>query len=285
MRKVSKKTRILVPVVSLISASVTVILLLLFWPNQTLDFTNEILMTILLSLAIPIAIVEYIHARWMGAIEDQMPVLVRGISEVQETGLTFIQAFEKVLEDNMIKSPQADEVKKLIVHMSWGLSFEDALKRFKERLGSPVVNRFCALVLEANRSGGQVKKVFTATAGFMEDMREMERETTSQMRPYLIIVYAAFFVFLFTSVILLSSFFIPLESYGELMSSTSVVSTGDYNNFFYRTMIISSLMGGLIAGKIGERRVLGGFKHFIVQVVVGYIIFFVTIPPNWMGVA
>jgi hypothetical protein len=50
-------------------------------------------------------------------------------------------------------------------------------------------------------------------------------------------------------------------------------------------MIISSLMGGLIAGKIGERRVLGGFKHFIVQVVVGYIIFFVTIPPNWMGVA
>jgi hypothetical protein len=86
-------------------------------------------------------------------------------------------------------------------------------------------------------------------------------------------------------VILLSSFFIPLEDYGSLMSSTNVVSTGDYNNFFYRTMIISSLMGGLIAGKIGERRVLGGFKHFIVQVVVGYIIFFVTIPPNWMGVA
>ena len=118
-----------------------------------------------------------------------------------------------------------------------------------------------------------------------EEMREMERETTSQMRPYIIIVYAAFFVFLFTSVILLSSFFIPLEGYGELMSSTSVVSTGDYTNFFYRTMIISSLMGGLIAGKIGERSVLGGFKHFIVQVVVGYIIFFVTIPPNWMGVA
>jgi len=285
MRKVSKKTRILVPVVSLISAIVFVILLLLFWPNQTLDFTNEILMTVLLSLAIPTAIVEYIHARWMGAIEDQMPVLVRGISEVQETGLTFIKAFEKVVEDKMIKSPLADEVKKFIVHMSWGLSFEDALNRFKERLESPVVNRFCALVLEANRSGGQVKKVFTATAGFMEQMREMERETTSQMRPYLIIVYAAFFVFLFTSVILLSSFFIPLEGYGELMSSTSVVSTGDYTDFFYRTMIISSLMGGLIAGKIGERRVLGGFKHFIVQVIVGYIIFFLTIPPNWMGVA
>ena len=103
-----------------------------------------------------------------------MPVLVGGISEIQETGLTFIKAFERVVTDKMIKSPLSEEVKKLIVHMSWGLSFEDALRRFKIRLESSVVNRFCALVLEANRSGGQVRKVFTATAGFMQETREMQ---------------------------------------------------------------------------------------------------------------
>jgi flagellar protein FlaJ len=284
MGKVSKRTRVLVPVVSLVSAVVFVVVLLLFWSGQVVVFVNEIFLAVLLIVAVPSAVVEYVYSRWMRAIEDQMPVLVRGISEVQETGLTFIKAFEKVVEDRMVKAPLADEVKKFIVQMSWGLSFEEALKLFKERVGSPVVNRFCALVLEANRSGGQVRKVFTATAGFMEEMREMERETTSQMRPYLVIIYAAFFVFLFTSVILLRSFFIPLEGYGELLSTNGVVGTGDYNNFFYRTMIVSSFMGGLMAGKIGERRTLGGLKHAIIQVVVGYVVFFVTIPPNWVGV-
>lgn len=285
MRNVSKRARTLIPVASLISAFVFVILLLFLWPGQVVVFANEIFLAVLLIVAVPSAIVDYVHSRWMTAIEDQMPVLVRGISEVQETGLTFIKGFEKVVEDRMIKSPLSDEVKKFIVHMSWGLSFEDALKRFKDRVASPVVNRFCALVLEANRSGGQVRKVFTATAGFMEEMREMERETTSQMRPYLVIIYAAFFVFLFTSVILLRSFFIPLEGYGGLLGATSVVGTGDFNDFFYRTMIISAFMGGLMAGKISERRTLGGLKHAIIQVVIGYVIFFVTIPPNWMGVA
>ena len=284
MGKISKRMRILVAVVPLVLAAVFVALLLVFWPSLVAVFGNEILLAVLLIVAVPSAIVEFFYSRWMRAIEDQMPVLVRGISEVQETGLTFIKGFEKVLEDRMIKPPLSDEVRKLVVHMSWGLSFEEALTRFRDRIGSPVVDRFCALVLEANRSGGQVKKVFTATSGFMEEMRETERETTSQMRPYLVIIYAAFFVFLFTSMILLRSFFIPLEGYGELLSPTGVVSTREFNSFFYRTMIISSFMGGLMAGKIGERRVLGGLKHFIVQVVIGYAIFFVVVPPNWVGV-
>ena len=40
-----------------------------------------------------------------------------------------------------------------------------------------------------------------------------------------------------------------------------------------------------MSGKIGERRTLGGLKHAIVQLVAGYIIFFFSIPPNWLGVA
>ena len=280
---ISKRTRVLVAVGSLVSAVVLVVLSLVFWPSQVVVFSNEIFLAFLLIVTIPSAIVEFFYSRWIRGIEDQMPVLVRGISEVQETGLTFIKGFEKVVEDGMVKSPLAEEVRKLTVHMSWGLSFEEALKNFGDRIGSSVVDRFCALVLEASRSGGEVRKVFSATSGFMEEMREVERETTSQMRPYLVIIYAAFFVFLFTSIILLRSFFIPLEGYGELVSPTGVLGVQDFKDFFYRTMIVSAFMGGLMAGKIGERRTLGGLKHCIIQAVVGYVLFFATIPPNWFG--
>jgi len=284
MGRISKNTRIVVAVASFVAAVIFVLLYLILWPRELGIFFNEILMTVILIVTVPSAIADLIHHHWMSGIEKQMPVLVRGISEVQETGLTFIKGFERVVEDGMIKSPLAEEVKKLTVNMSWGLSFEEALKRFRDRIGSPVVNRFCALVLEADRSGGEVRKVFTSTAGFMEEMGEMEQETTTQMRPYVVIIYAAFFVYVFTSIILLTSFFVPLVEYGGVVSPTSVLAMEDFNSFFYRTMMISALMGGLMAGKIGERYILGGLKHAIIQMTVGYVIFFVSVPPNWVVV-
>jgi hypothetical protein len=47
-------------------------------------------------------------------------------------------------------------------------------------------------------------------------------------------------------------------------------------------MLVSAVTGGLVAGKISERRVLGGLKHAIVLSVIGYAVFFILIPPNWV---
>jgi len=166
--------------------------------------------------------------------------------------------------------------------MSWGTSFEEALTNFKNNINSPVVNRFCALVLEASRSGGTIKKVFTATSGFMEEMREMDRETNQQMKPYIIIVYAAFMVFVVTAVLLVQSFFAPMQGSAQIGGQVSIGSIAGFKDFFYQDMIISGVTGGLMAGKLGERRVAGGLKHAIILCIVGYVIFLLTIPPNWV---
>jgi flagellar protein FlaJ len=211
-----------------------------------------------------------------------MPILVRGVSESQETGLTIIKALEKVVEGKMVGKPLSEEVRKLTVQMSWGTSFETALTKFKERIGSPIISRFCALVLEASRSGGQIKKVFTHTSGFMEEMKEMDEDTNAQMRPYIIIIYAAFLVFLFTATILVQSFFAPLEGLPQILSQVSVGGIGAFKDFFYKNMMVSAITGGLMAGKIGERRVAGGLKHSIILLAIGYGVFFFGIPPSWM---
>ena len=92
----------------------------------------------------------------------------------------------------------------MVVQMAWGTSFEDALTNFKNRIKSPIVNRFCVLVLEASRSGGTIKKVFTATSGFMEEMKEIDKDTSAQMKPYTIVIYAAFLVFIVTAILLVT---------------------------------------------------------------------------------
>ena len=282
MRRISTKTRQITAVVSVLAVIAVIVFLFFFRSRDALAFSNELFLAAVLTATIPSVVLDFENQRWKDAIDDQLPQFVRGISESQETGTTLIGSIENVVKNNVVHKPLSDEINRLTVQMSWGLSFEAALRNFTDRVASPVVNRFSALVLEASRSGGEIRKVFTATSGFMDEMREMDRETDSQMKPYLLIVYVAFYVFIFTSIILLMAFFKPLQGFQQIMSPLSIVGLGDFKDFFYRTMIISGLMGGLMAGKIGERRVTGGLKHAIILVVSGYVIFYFTIPPNWM---
>ena len=282
MGKVSTKTKQIT-----IGASLLVVLLgvgsiaALSWTTLT-TYLNDIFFLSVLIILAPSAFLDFKHQRWISSIENQMPLLVRGVAESQETGMTLIRAFEKVVDNKMVSGPLAKEVKQLVIEMSWGTSFEDALTHFKNRINSPVVNRFCVLVLEASRSGGTIKKVFTATSGFMEEMKEIDRDTNAQMKPYIIVIYAAFAVFVITSILLVRSFFAPLAGSDQILSSVTVGGTSGFKDFFYQDMIVSALTGGLMAGKIGERRVAGGMKHSILLLVVGYLIFMVAIPPNWM---
>jgi flagellar protein FlaJ len=282
MRQISKKKRQITAVVSIMLVLIDVAILAITDSNALTVYANEIFLVAVLVIIVPSAILDYENQRWVSEIEDQMPLLVRGVSESQETGLTLVKALEKVVDNKMIGHPLSDEVKKLTVQMSWGTSFEQALTNFKERINSPIVNRFCALVLEASRSGGTIKKVFTATSGFMEEMNDMDKETSAQMKPYIIIIYAAFFVFIVTAILLVRSFLAPMQGAPQIMSQVSLGSTSGLKNFFYEDMLVSAVTGGLMAGKLGERRVAGGLKHAIILSIVGYMIFFFSIPPSWV---
>jgi flagellar protein FlaJ len=277
MRKISKKSRQIAAAASFVAVIVPILMLLILSPNTVFVYANELFLIAILVIIVPSAILDYENQRWLQAIENQMPLLVRGVAESQE-----VKALEKVVDNRMVGHPLSDEVRKITVQMSWGTSFEDALTNFKNNINSPIVNRFCALVLEASRSGGTIKKVFTATSGFMEEMQEIDRETSSQMKPYIIIVYSAFIVFIVTSVLLVQSFFAPMQGSQQIGSQVSIGSISGFKDFFYRDMIVSAVTGGLMAGKLGERRIAGGLKHAIILSVIGYVMFFLTIPPNWM---
>jgi flagellar protein FlaJ len=283
MGKIPTKTKKYVLAGSFVAVAILLITVAALSTSTFVTCLNELFFVSLLIVLIPSAILDFKHQKWLSAIEDQMPLLVRGVAESQETGMTLTKAFEKVVDNKMISGPLAIEVKQLVVQMSWGTSFEDALTNFKNKINSPIVNRFCVLVLEASRSGGTIKKVFTATSGFMEEMKEIDRDTNAQMKPYIIVIYSAFAVFIVTAILLVNSFFAPLQGSQDALNSLSTgAGSSDFKGFFYQFMIMSALTGGLMAGKIGERRLAGGMKHSILLLVAGYMIFFAAIPPSWV---
>lgn len=282
MHQVAKKTRQMTAAVSSALVLVIVIALTIVDFNALVTYANEIFLVGVFVIIVPAAILDFENQRWLSAIEDQMPLLVRGVSEAQETGLTLIKSLEKIVEDKMVGHPLSDEVKKLTVQMAWGASFEQALTNFKVRINSPIVNRFCALVLEASLSGGTIKKVFTETSGFMEEMKDMDKETSAQMKPYIVVIYAAFAIFIVIAILLVRSFFSPVQGASQIMGQGTIGNIGGLKDFFYKDMIVSAITGGLMAGKLGERRIASGLKHAIILSVVGYAIFFLTIPPVWV---
>ncbi|MHA1543131.1 MAG: type II secretion system F family protein [Candidatus Hodarchaeales archaeon] len=281
---ITKKTQKIVAVASF--GTSILFLLGIFLTNNIykVKFVNEIFLVTVLIIIIPITIVDRIHQRWLNAIKDQMPYFVRGLSESQNIGVTIIESFEYVVNNDLIQDPLRSEIESINTRISWGQTFEESLLEFIKKVDSPFIKRFSVLLLEIHQTGGNIQEAFLIQSEFMEDMSAMDQEASSQMIPYVVIIYIAYFVFITTSIILLNSFFKPLEELSSTISMGLVVSITQFTDFFYQTMLVSGLMSGLMAGKIGELRVLAGLKHSIVLLILGYLTFFVMIPPNWVGV-
>ena len=258
-------------IVSLASAAAIILVSIILFMDQL----NTFLFIGLLVGFVPIAVLDYVNQSWQSAVDDKLPQLVRDLSESQETGQTFVKALD---EASKIKyGPLSDEVKKISIQMSWGSSFEQALNYFAKRIDTLSARRFCILVIEAMRTGGRIRKVFSMTAESMEETLQLHKERESQMRPYIIIIYAAFFVFLFTTIQLLTSFFVPLAEIDIVGFMTPLGSGEMFQTFFFHMMMIQSVLGGLVAGKIGNGRIISGLKHAIIMMVTGYIAYEIII--------
>jgi flagellar protein FlaJ len=183
--------------------------------------------------------------------------------------MTLPQALEEASKRNY--GPLTSELKKMVAQMSWGVRFEDALQSFGKRVDTALVRRTIPLILEAQRSGGQVEKVFEPLERFVQTTLTFDDERKTQTRPYIAITYVAFFVFLFTIIMLFKSFFVDMTDLStgqfELMSSKEARS------IFFHMSAIQAFFGGLVAGKMGEGTVGGGLKHSVILLTCGFLAF------------
>ena len=95
MRQISKNKRQTTAAVSVVLVLVGIFMFAIFNPNALTLYANEIFLLGILVVIIPSAVLDYENQTWVSAIEDQMPLLVRGVSESQETGLTLVKASRK----------------------------------------------------------------------------------------------------------------------------------------------------------------------------------------------
>jgi flagellar protein FlaJ len=265
MPKIGKSVKQIVWVSSVVLA-ISIIVFGFFMSCGTATFDEFVFFAIIAAFTPP-TIVNYIDYRWKRAIDERLPDLFRSIVQAQETGMTLPRALEEASKRDF--GPLTAELRKMNAQISWGMTLEEALIAFAKRVNTVLVQRSIPLIIEANRSGGRVEKVFDPMGKFVQSTLMLHRERRNQSRPYIAIIYVAFFVFLFTVVLLFKSFFVEIQ--GLPMLGAAVMAPEEIKRLFLHMTAIQGFFGGLVAGKMGEGTISAGLKHSLVMMVCGYL--------------
>ncbi|MCW4052399.1 MAG: type II secretion system F family protein [Candidatus Bathyarchaeota archaeon] len=243
--------------------SILIFAILMLRDNPLLD--DYLFIATIIAL-LPPTVVNLLENRWRAAIDEHLPDLFRSIVQAQQTGMTLPNALEEASKRDY--GPLSIELRKIINQMSWGWSFEDAFDDFGRRADTALVRSTVPIVVEASRSGGRVEKVFAPMKSFFQTSLAMQKERKAQTRPYTAIIYIAFYVFIFTVVLLFKAFFVNIES--SPIFGVSALTPEAAGRVFFHMSFIQALFGGLVAGKMGEGSVFSGLKHSAILLISGY---------------
>ncbi len=264
MPKIGKNMKKTAWIASALSAlAIILFAYIMFFGTATFD---EFVFFAVIIAVFPSAVVNYIDYRWRKAIDEHLPDLFRSLVQAQETGMTLPQAVEEASKRDY--GPLTAELRKMTAQISWGMTFEEALLALGRRVNTVLVQRTVPLIIEASRSGGHVEKVFDPMGKFIQTTLLLEKERRTQTRPYIAIIYVAFFVFLFTIILLFRSFFVSIE--GLPILGMAVMSPQNMQRIFFHMTAIQAFFGGIIAGKMGEGTINAGLKHSLVMMLCGY---------------
>ncbi len=267
MPKVRKSEKKIAWIVSSILGVIICVTAVLFLRDSPL-FDEYFLLAVVITV-FPPAVLDYADYRWKRSIDKHLPDLFRSIVQAQKTGMTLPQALEEASKRNY--GPLTKELKKMVAQMSWGVPFEEALQSFGQRVDTALIGRTIPLILEAHRSGGKVEEVFDPLQKFVQTILTFDAERKTQTRPYLAIIYVAFFVFLFTIIMLFKSFFVDMADIPT--SQFELMAPEEARKIFFHMGAIQAFFGGLVAGKMGEGTVGGGLKHSVILLICGYLTF------------
>jgi flagellar protein FlaJ len=248
----------------LVATAIVAFAYFMFWGTMLFD---EFVFFAVITAVFPPAVLSYIDYKWRKAVDEHLPDLFRSIVQAQETGMTLMQALEEASKRNY--GPLTAELKKMTAQISWGMTFEEALIALGKRVNTVLMQRTVPLIIEASRSGGHVEKVFDPLGKFVQTTLLLNKERRNQTRPYVAIIYVAFFVFLFTIILLFKSFFLSMEGLPTL--GTAVMSPPEMERMFFHMTSIQAFFGGLVAGKMGEGTINAGLKHSLIMMLCGYI--------------
>ena len=245
---------------------------------------NTLALSLTLFLVFP-GIVEYYNNRWKSAVNENVPMLLRDLSESVRSGLSLTRAIEDASTRDY--GPISKPLEAAIVRFNLTSDFEGSLKWLGETLIQPVARRMSIILIEAYSTGGRIIEVLHISSNLFTSLAEYQHERDAEMRPYTFVVYLGSLIFMVISFVIITQFLVPLtaSSIDPLIAQSgllsNILSIDYYKSILFWAAIIEALFGGLIAGKIRTGRVSAGLIHSVLLLIFT-VIFFNSFSVNGM---
>jgi flagellar protein FlaJ len=246
-------------------------------PSMGLD---EILVFATIIAITPYAIDITLQKRSTRKKEELYTEFLFKLSELMRGGLDPIKAVKELSKTDLgILTPH---IRIASTSMTFGKSFEEAMKAMARSLHSELITRYTMLVVQASYSGGSVADLILKASEDMRSIISIEREKEGNLHQYVMIFYFAQGIIVFIVYMLTTS----LLPFVQKLGSTSIFGTNqladiDFSRGFFHMIMLNAFFGGLIIGKISEGEARYGLKHVVVLMIACFFTaaFFILPPP------
>jgi len=220
----------------------------------------------------------FMMERRVDAIEKGTPDFLRQISSLLRAGIGIETALEDISKHG--KGPLTDELKRAVIEIKIGSTFEDALLSMGERLKSKTLDRTFRMIIEGRRVGGSLADVIETVAEDLRAVLALKRERRANvMMSIMFLLIAAVIAapFALGMIMTYSSFIESLGKTNPLLGS-AYIAGGGY-------IIIHSIIAGLLMGIILYGSTKKGVKFALVLTPLAFGIFYVvkTFGPALLG--
>ena len=232
----------------------------------------------LLVVLIPYAVFYGIWAKKVLGIQELIPDFLERMAGINQSGLTIAQGIAIMVNTNL--GLISYEIRKIKKDMDWGANFTEALVRFEERVSTPSIARTVTLITKASEMSGQIGEVLSIAAADAKMTEMLKKERHAEMFIYTVIVYLAFFVFLFVVAVLTMQFLPVLANISTqgisatgILSGIGAISIATFGRLLYHACLIQAFFSGLIPGQMGESSLAAGVKHACVLLLITLVVF------------
>ncbi|WP_052310763.1 type II secretion system F family protein [Methanoregula formicica] len=243
----------------------------------TATSVDDFLMFAVLIAIVPVALLDLKEQMRVKNLENALPNFFRDLAGMNDSGMTLPNAVHLVAASEY--GTLTPHIRKLDNEMSWGVGFVEALYRFGKGLGTGLADRSVDLIAKASKAGGDVSEVLRAAAKDTFEVVNLQQERANNMMIYVIIVLVAFAVFLFVIAILVSSFLSTMATAGATAAESGASGFGAkidifvYKRLFSHAAMMQGFFSGLVAGQMGEGRIIGGLKYSAIMLLIAWVTF------------
>lgn len=210
----------------------------------------------------------FMMERRVDAIETNTPDFLRQIASLLRAGVGLETALEDVSKHG--SGPLNDELKRAVIEIKIGSTFDDAIMAMGERLKSKNLDRTFRMILEGRRTGGSLSDVIETVADDLRAVLALKRERRANvMMSVMFLIIAAIIAapFALGMIMTYSSFIESLGKPNPLLAASVTAASG--------YIIIHSVIAGLLMGIILYGSARKGVKFSLVLAPVAYLIFYI----------